>query len=154
MAVVGGFGAVDPASTNIFGGSDPVALVEVYEPRALTDDGFYSFLRVPEAVLAAGRAYPVAVPLPGSADLLVAGGLTGAGVANSAERLVNLDWNTCDFSGAGNRADVPNGMGSPRAMAQAVSLPSLFALVVGGTNATQSLATSEFYNPNDYALIP
>jgi hypothetical protein len=43
-------------------------------------------------------------------------------------------------------------MSSPRAFAQAVRLPSMFGLFVGGTNGTATQTTSDFFNNNDFSL--
>lgn len=159
LFVAGGFTAT---GTTLLQGSAPSDIAEVYDPAGLNVADSYTFLRDDALRLARPRAFAAGAGLLGSGDVIVAGGTDGeGGVLESAEVFTNIDWSACgSFTrsvGGGaatvDRSEVADGLVAARAMATAVTLDSQYVFFVGGTDGTNSLASSEFYNSNDYAII-
>lgn len=149
LAVVGGF---TEAGAHPLAGSAPTDMVEFYDPDARFDETpLYAFSAATATLPGGGRAFGSGVSLPLTGDVLYMGGIDASGaVSAKADRLQN-DWDPCGELAAPQA--VPGGMGRARAHAAAVMLSSGFAFITGGQGATGSLEHSEFYNPDDYALV-
>lgn len=155
MAVAGGWTSVTGPAP--LAGATTTPLVEVYDPSGFNSSSVYTFLPDPAFQMTAGRAFPTLVALPALGDLLVAGGINGGGdIVETAERFVNIEVSNCGSftrGGAVDRTTVADGLVEARAMAHGYALPSQFAFVFGGTNGSNALRSSEFYNTNDYRFI-
>lgn len=147
LAIAGGYTV---AGAEMLQGSDPTAVVETYIPSAFPTDGLYAWSPDTVDLAGGGRAFGSAVGLPISGDLMYLGGIGADGaVVSTADRVYN-DWNTCELVspivvGGG-------GMGTARAHTPAVALGNGFVFTTGGFDGSNSLESSEFYNPNDYSL--
>lgn len=159
LFVAGGF--TSPGTT-LLQGSAPSDIAEVYDPAGLNVADTYTFLRDDALRLARPRAFAAGAGLLGSGDVIIAGGTDGeGGVLESAEVFTNIDWTNCgsftrlggNGAAAVDRSEVADGLVTARAMSTAVTLDSQYVFFVGGTDGTNSLASSEFYNANDYAII-
>ena len=150
VAIVGGFTAATGPSQ--IAGASPTSVIEIYDPSSRFDATTGNTYRVVrnDAGLAQARAFATVVGLELSADVLVAGGVDGNGnVLGTAERFFN-NWNPCDqLFGPG----AVSGLGSPRAYANAFTLPSRAVMVTAGTDGSSSLESSVFFNPDDYFLV-
>jgi hypothetical protein len=152
-AVAGGYTAVS-ATAGLLNGASPTGRIENYVVRNLEffDDGG-------DQTVTPARAFASVVHFPLSGDLMLAGGIGADGSVLASGTWV-IQQNDGDdgwvedstwFSNV-SLSGVSFTMSSPRAFAQAVRLPSMFGLFVGGTNGTATQTTSDFFNNNDFSL--
>jgi hypothetical protein len=149
LAVVGGF---TEATGTFVEGASPTPTVEVYQPDQFEATQLYTWSTTTAQLANEGRAFGAAVGLPISGDLIFAGGLDASGApSRAADRVYVEDWSQCEVLGPARQ--IVGGMGTARAFFALAPLDSGFLLATGGFNGTASVESTEFFNPNDYALV-
>ncbi len=149
LAIVGGF---TEGGSSFLEGSAATATVEVYRPDDFANNDLYGWAEETSELVNGGRAYGAAASLPISGDLVFMGGVNSDGTVSSAgDRIFNQSWSDCHILEMPRATE--NTMGSRRAFFALAELSSGFLMPTGGFNGTESVETSDFFNPNEYGLV-